>query len=169
MTLDQNGVLVACSSCGTMNRLKYAGLERASKCGKCQSLLPFPAEPIEVRSAQLFDAVIAGASVPVVVDFWAVWCGPCHMMAPEVDKVAQRTAGRALVLKVDTDATRAQPALSNPLDSDDCDFSGRPRSHPRGGRATGSRHRAVTRSRRARITSWHELIRFGEQEMCRSW
>ena len=60
MTLDQNGVLVACSSCGTMNRLKYAGLERASKCGKCQSLLPFPAEPIEVRSAQLFDAVIAG-------------------------------------------------------------------------------------------------------------
>jgi thioredoxin 2 len=109
MTLDQNGVLVACSSCGTMNRLKYAGLERASKCGKCQSLLPFPAEPIEVRSAQLFDAVIAGASVPVVVDFWAVWCGPCHMMAPEIDKVAQRTAGRALVLKVDTDAN---PELS---------------------------------------------------------
>ena len=56
MTLDQNGVLVGCSSCGTMNRLKYAGLERASKCGKCQSLLPFPAEPIEVTGAQLFDA-----------------------------------------------------------------------------------------------------------------
>jgi thioredoxin len=45
----------------------------------------------------------------VVVDFWAVWCGPCHMMAPEMEKVAQRTSGRALVLKVDTDAN---PELS---------------------------------------------------------
>ena len=109
MTLDQNGVLVACNACQTMNRLKYDSLERATKCGKCQSALPFPTEPIEVTGTQLFDAVITHASVPVVVDFWAVWCGPCHMMAPEIDKVAQRTAGRALVLKVDTDAN---PELS---------------------------------------------------------
>jgi thioredoxin 2 len=109
MTLDQDGVLLTCGSCGTMNRLKYASLERATKCGKCQSALPFPATPIELTGAQLFDAVIANASVPVVVDFWAVWCGPCHMMAPEIDKVAQRSAGRALVLKVDTDAN---PELS---------------------------------------------------------
>ena len=81
MTLDQTGILVACSSCGTMNRLKYESLERATKCGKCQAALPFPGEPIEVTGAQLFDAVINNASVPVVVDFWAVWCGPCHMMA----------------------------------------------------------------------------------------
>lgn len=104
MTLDQAGVLVACSSCQTMNRLKYGALERATKCGKCQSPLPFPSEPIELTGTQLFDAVISTASVPVVVDFWAEWCGPCHMMAPEIAKVAQRTAGRALVLKVDTDA-----------------------------------------------------------------
>ena len=104
MTLDQAGVLVACSSCQTMNRLKYGSLERATKCGKCQSPLPFPSEPIELTGTQLFDAVITTASVPVVVDFWAEWCGPCHMMAPEIAKVAQRTAGRALVLKVDTDA-----------------------------------------------------------------
>jgi thioredoxin 2 len=109
MTLDQNGVLVACTACQSMNRLKYDSLERATKCGKCQTALPFPHEPIELTGAQLFDAVIAHASVPVVVDFWAVWCGPCHMMAPEIDKVAQRTAGRALVLKVDTDAN---PELS---------------------------------------------------------
>jgi len=109
MTLDQNGVLVACGSCGTMNRLKYASLERATQCGKCQSALAFPNEPIELTGTQLFDAVINNASVPVVVDFWAVWCGPCHMMAPEIEKVAQRTAGRALVLKVDTDAN---PELS---------------------------------------------------------
>ena len=104
MTLDQAGVLVACSSCQTMNRLKYGALERATNCGKCQSPLPFPSEPIELTGTQLFDAVITTASVPVVVDFWAEWCGPCHMMAPEIAKVAQRTAGRALVLKVDTDA-----------------------------------------------------------------
>jgi len=109
MTLDQDGVLVECSSCQTMNRLKYGSLERATKCGKCQSPLPFPAEPIALAGTQLFDALIKSASVPVVVDFWAVWCGPCHMMAPEIDKVARRTAGRALVLKVDTDAN---PELS---------------------------------------------------------
>ena len=104
MTLDRNGVLMTCGSCGTTNRLKYGSLERATKCGKCQSALPFPAVPVALEGAELFDAVITKASVPVVVDFWAEWCGPCHMMAPEIDKVAQRTAGRTLVLKVDTDA-----------------------------------------------------------------
>jgi thioredoxin 2 len=104
MNLDPDGVLVECSSCQTINRLKYGSLERATKCGKCHTPLPFPAEPIALTGTQLFDAAIGHASMPVVVDFWAEWCGPCHMMAPEIDKVAQRTAGRALVLKVDTDA-----------------------------------------------------------------
>ena len=109
MTLDETGILVACDSCGTTNRLKYESLERATKCGKCQVALRFPDKPIDVEGAQQFDAAINNASVPVVVDFWAVWCGPCHMMAPEIDKVAQRSAGRALVLKVDTDGN---PELS---------------------------------------------------------
>lgn len=109
MTLDQTGVVVPCSSCGTMNRLKYRALERATQCGKCRAPLPFPAAPIDAADAQVFDAAVSQASVPVVVDFWAVWCGPCHMMAPEIDKVAQHTAGRSLVLKVDTDAN---PELS---------------------------------------------------------
>jgi thioredoxin 2 len=109
MTLDATGVLISCSSCGTQNRLKYRGLERATKCGKCHAPLPFPAEPIDAPNAPLFDAAISQSSVPVVVDFWAVWCGPCHMMAPEIDKVAKHTAGRSLVLKVDTDAN---PELS---------------------------------------------------------
>ena len=51
MTLDQTGVLVACSSCGTTNRLKFDALERATKCGKCQAALPFPSEPIAVEGA----------------------------------------------------------------------------------------------------------------------
>ena len=109
MTLDTTGVLMPCNSCGTMNRLKYAHLERETKCGKCRTALPFPAAPIDAPDSELFDATIRQTSVPVVVDFWAVWCGPCHMMAPEIDKVAQHTAGKALVLKVNTDAN---PELS---------------------------------------------------------
>jgi thioredoxin 2 len=57
----------------------------------------------------MFDAVAASSSVPVVVDFWAAWCGPCRMVAPEIKKAAEHLAGRALVLKVDTDAN---PELS---------------------------------------------------------
>lgn len=104
MKLDDNGVLVACSSCGVTNRLKFAMLDKPTQCGKCKTVLPPPARPIDVPGTKLFDAAVAKSSVPILVDFWAAWCGPCRMMAPEVDKVAERTARRALILKVDTDA-----------------------------------------------------------------
>jgi thioredoxin 2 len=109
MRLDDNGILVTCGSCGTTNRLKYATLERPTQCGRCKTALPRPNTPIDVPDTRVFDAAISNSSVPVLFDFWAAWCGPCHMMAPEVDKVAQRTAGRALILKVDTEAN---PELS---------------------------------------------------------
>ena len=104
MKLDDNGILLACTSCGTTNRVKYAMLERPTQCGKCKTALPRLDKPIDVPNTRTFDAAISKASVPVLIDFWAAWCGPCRMMAPEVDKVAERTAGRALILKVDTDA-----------------------------------------------------------------
>src|SRR5215213_8647743 len=110
MTLDNKGVLVSCGSCGTTNRLQFTGLERATRCAKCHADLPHPAEPIDIESTEAFDAVVARSSVPVIVDFWAAWCGPCRMVAPEIKKVAENMAGKALVLKVDTDAN---PELSS--------------------------------------------------------
>jgi thioredoxin 2 len=109
MKLDATGVLISCTSCGTTNRLKYDALQRATQCGKCQTALPFPTEPIDVPDAAAFDAAVANSSIPIVVDFWAAWCGPCRMVAPEVKKAAHTLSGKALVLKVDTDAN---PELS---------------------------------------------------------
>lgn len=77
---------------------------RQGKCGNCGSLLGVPGEPIEVPNAQAFDALIKGSSDPVVVDFWAPWCGPCSMVAPELLKVAQNQSGKWVVVKVNTDA-----------------------------------------------------------------
>ena len=110
MTLDPSGVLLSCPSCGTTNRLRYSGLGRATRCPKCRADLPRPNEPIDVRSTADFDAVVSNSSLPIVVDFWAAWCGPCRMVAPEIKKAAEHLAGKALVLKVDTDAN---PELSS--------------------------------------------------------
>jgi thioredoxin 2 len=101
---DPQGVLVACPSCGATNRQRYSNLNRRIRCGRCKADLPLPSEPVEAPDAASFDALIAAAPVPVLVDFWAPWCGPCRMMAPEIEKAAKRMAGATLVVKVNTDA-----------------------------------------------------------------
>ena len=101
MQLDQRGVITACPSCGQRNRIAFNA--RQARCGRCKADLPPAGEPIEIPDERAFDALIRGASEPVVVDFWAPWCGPCKMIAPELVRVAAANAGRLIVVKVNTD------------------------------------------------------------------
>jgi thioredoxin 2 len=96
-------VIRTCTHCGQKNRIPAKHLADTGRCGHCKAPIPPIAEPIAADAA-LFDEVIREAGVPVLVDFWAAWCGPCQMAAPEVARTAADMAGKAVVLKVDTEA-----------------------------------------------------------------
>jgi len=100
---DERGVIVECPSCHQKNRLAYDRLPDKTQCAKCKTELPGVSKPVEVSTAAEFNSLISSSALPVVVDFWAPWCGPCRMVAPEIEKVAARSAGRMLVVKVNTD------------------------------------------------------------------
>jgi thioredoxin 2 len=95
-------IVRTCAACGAKNRIPARHLADTGRCGGCQAALDPLAEPIDADAAA-FDEIVAAASVPVLVDFWAPWCPPCRLAAPGVRKVAKGMAGRALVVKVDTD------------------------------------------------------------------
>src|SRR6185503_2001900 len=101
--IDDRGIVVACAACAKKNRLAFEKLGDPVRCGECKAALKAPGAPIELHQTADFDRLVSKSSLPVVVDYWAPWCGPCRMVAPELQKVATRQAGRMVVVKVNTD------------------------------------------------------------------
>ena len=101
--LDERGIVLNCPRCGRRNRMRYEGLGQTFHCAQCKNELPPLSEPVDVRSDSVFDALVSHSTVPMLVDFWAPWCGPCKMMVPEIRKVAAELAGKFWIAKVNTE------------------------------------------------------------------
>ena len=104
-TTEAKHVTVRCQFCATWNRIDAARASDRPKCGKCGTPILLD-RPLKL-DAESFDRTIRETDIPVLVDFYADWCGPCKMMAPFVDQLAAEYQGRALVAKLDTDRAQA--------------------------------------------------------------
>ena len=93
--------IVPCASCGKLNRVDFARVDHKPNCGVCGELIVLDA-PLALTDAT-FARIIKDASVPVMVDFYADWCGPCRMMAPAYAELASKYAGQAIIAKLDTE------------------------------------------------------------------
>ena len=103
LTADDRGVILDCPKCHRANRIPFTRLQEAGHCGSCKAPLPFPELPVAIESTAAFSALVKSASLPVFIDFWAPWCGPCLSVAPEVTRLATLASGELLVAKVNTE------------------------------------------------------------------
>jgi len=99
--MEDTTVFIACPHCLAKNRVPVARLAEDPTCGRCHQAL-LDGKPIELTDAN-FDQVTRNTQLPVLVDFWAPWCGPCKMMGPQFDRAAQDLKGKALLVKVNSD------------------------------------------------------------------
>ena len=106
-----NAKHIVCPNCSAINRLPADKLGSAPKCGKCGALI-FTGKPVELTD-QSFERHVSRSDIPVVVDFWAEWCGPCKMMAPQFEQAAQQMEPQVRFAKLDTDAAQATAARFN--------------------------------------------------------
>ena len=102
-----DGLVLTCPSCHQKNRIPAARLGERPQCGKCKTVLHEPGAVAAVDGFADLQGVLNSSTLPVLIDFWAPWCGPCRQVAPEVAKVAGAHAADVLVIKVNTDVDRA--------------------------------------------------------------